>query len=64
MNWLGFAMLLIVVLVGVGMFFTGHSMGIQWALENFLIEFDKRLSEEVGEDGEDGHNKQSDPDGK
>lgn len=55
MNWVGFAVLLIVVLVGVGMYFTGYSMGIQWVLMNTVIE--------VEEDGKNDHNEQPDHDG-
>ena len=34
----GIAICIIVVLVGVGCFFTGYTMGIQWVLANTVIE--------------------------
>lgn len=57
MNWVGFATMLIVVLVGAGMYFTGYTMGMQWVLSNTVIE--------VAEDeGADSSNKQAEPNDK
>lgn len=38
MNWVGFASMLILILVGIGMFFTGYSMGMQWVIQKLNIE--------------------------
>ena len=38
MTGFGVAVCIIVVLVGVGMYFTGYSMGMQWVLSNTVIE--------------------------
>lgn len=38
MNWVGFASMLILILVGIGMFFTGYSLGMQWVITNLQIE--------------------------
>jgi len=38
MNWVGFASMLILILVGIGMFFTGYSMGMQWVITKLQIE--------------------------
>ena len=57
MNWVGFATMLIVVLVGAGMYFTGYTMGMQWVLSNTVIEV-------ADDEGADSSNKQTELDGK
>lgn len=42
MNWVGFAVLLIVVVVGAGMYFTGYSMGMQWVIMNLNVECEEQ----------------------
>ena len=48
MNWVGFAVLLIVVVVGAGMFFTGYTMGMQWVIMRFGVEIPSDESEDKG----------------
>ena len=59
MNWVGFASMLILILVGIGMFFTGYSMGMQWVIQKLNIEVVRDGREAEDSDGPDrNHNDQ------
>lgn len=44
--WTGVAAFLVLVVVGVGCYFTGRCDGIQWVLENTVIKYDPGLEDE------------------
>ena len=46
---MGFIYFVIILSVGIGMFFTGRSMGIEWALENFLDQLVANMEEQAKE---------------
>ena len=59
MSSFGIAIMIIVVLVGIGMFFTGYSLGMQWVITNLQIEVLKVGRNAENSDGADGnHNDQ------
>ena len=50
--WIGLACFLILVVTGMGMYFTGRCMGIEWVLTHTRIEYVG--DDELAEDEEDG----------